>query len=347
VKTGVAGTGVVGLLRGAAPGKTVLLRADMDALPLPEENDVAYRSTVTGAMHACGHDGHVAMLLGAARVLAGERDRLRGNVKLCFQPAEEGPGGAEPMIREGVLREPEVDAAFGLHLWNSLDAGQLGVGAGPKMAAADEFTLTIEGSGGHGAYPHQTVDPILVAAQVVTALQAIVSRAVSPLQAAVVTVGSIQAGFAPNIIPRTARLTGTLRSYREDVRQLLARRVKEVAEGVAQAFAAQVRFEYRQGYPPTVNDAAMAAFAAEQAASVFGAANVIDPEPSMGGEDMSYYLREVPGAFLFLGSRNPDRGLDAPHHSPRFDFDEAVLPAGAETLARLARSYLGGDPHLA
>jgi amidohydrolase len=340
VRTGVAITGVVGLLRGAHPGRTLLVRADMDALPLPEEGDAPYRSEVAGVMHACGHDGHVAMALGAALVLAGMRQRLHGNVKFCFQPAEEGPGGAERMIAEGVLSEPAVDAAVGIHLWNWLDCGQVGIGRGPVMAAADGFELVVEGVGGHGAYPHQTVDPVLVAAHIVAAAQAVVSRAVAPLDAAVLSFGTITAGHAFNIIPRVATLSGTLRSFREEVRDLLPRRLREVAEGVAAAFGARVQFRFQPGYPPTVNDPALSAFVAEAVAPIFGADRVIEPEPSMGGEDMSYYLRQVPGVFLFLGSRNRERGLDAPHHSPYFDFDEAALGAGTEVFVRIALSFL-------
>lgn len=340
VRAGVAGTGVVGLLRGARPGKTLLLRADMDALPMPEETDAPYRSTVDGVMHACGHDGHVAMALVAAEVLAGRRADLAGNVKLCFQPAEEGPGGAEPMIAEGVLRDPPVDAALGIHLWNDLDVGRLGIGTGPIMAAEDSFEIEVVGVGGHGAYPSQTVDPVVVASHVVVALQTIVSRNVSALDRAVVSVGTIQAGYAVNIIPRSARLTGTLRSFDAALRELLVERVADVAKGVAGALGARATFTRDPGYPATVNDAAMAAFAATVAATTFGGGNVIDPAPSMGAEDMSYYLREVPGAFLFLGSRNPDRGLDAPHHSSRFDFDEAALAAGTDVFVRTALAYL-------
>lgn len=340
VTTGVANTGVVGLLRGVRPGKTLLVRADMDALPLPEENVVEYRSTAPLAMHACGHDGHVAMALGAARALATLRDRLAGNVKFVFQPAEEGPGGAEPMIREGVLRDPPVDAAIGIHLWNELDVGKIGIGTGPMLAATDDFEITIEGVGGHGAYPHTAVDPVVIASHVVVALQSIVSRNVSPLHPAVVTVGTIQSGYRFNIIPRSAVLTGTLRSYREDVRKLIAERTREVAEGVAASFRARAHFHLNPGYHATINDAAMSAFAAEQASLICGARNVVSPEPSMGAEDMSYFLREVPGTFVFLGSRNPDRKLDAPHHSSLFDFDEAALGAGADLFVRAALAYL-------
>jgi len=340
VETGVAQTGVVGLLRGEHPGKTLLVRADMDALPLPEERDTAYRSTVPDVMHACGHDGHVAMAITAAEVLAGMRDRLHGNVKFCFQPAEEGPGGAEPMIEAGVLREPHVDAAIGIHIWNSLDVGTVGIGTGPMMAATDDFEMEIVGLGGHGAYPHTSIDPIVVAAHVVVALQTIVSRNVSPLHSAVVTVGTIDSGYRFNVIPRSASLTGTLRAYREDVREMLARRVRQVAEGVARAMGATVRFTLNRGYPATVNDAAMSTFAAEQAAAIVGEGRVLDPEPSMGAEDMSYYLREVPGTFIFLGTRNPDTGCDAAHHSTLFDFDEAALPIGADLFVRSALQFL-------
>lgn len=343
VKTGVAKTGVVGLLEGtgsAGSGKTLLIRADMDALPLPEERETVYRSRVEKAMHACGHDGHVAMALGAARALATMRDQLSGNIKFCFQPAEEGPGGAEPMIAEGVLRDPKVDAAIGLHIWNELEVGKMGIGVGPMMAATDQFILTIEGVGGHGAYPHRAVDTVLVASHIIVALQSVVSRNVSPLYSAVVTVGTIESGYAYNIVPRTAKLTGTLRSYRDDVREQLPRRIAELARGVAGAFGARATFELDPGYPATVNDAEMCDLAREQAAHTFGADNVIDPEPSMGAEDMSYYLREVPGTFAFLGTMNPDEGLDAPHHSGLFDFDEAALPAGADFFVRMAQAYL-------
>ena len=299
VQTGVAKTGVVGLLRGEHDGKTLLVRADMDALPLPEEKDTPYRSQAGSVMHACGHDGHVAMALVAAEVLAGMRDRLHGNVKFCFQPAEEGPGGAEPMIAAGVLKDPHVDAAIGIHLWNDLDVGKLGVGTGPMLAAEDEFRITIEGIGGHGAYPSQTVDPVLVASHVVVALQTIVSRNVSALDTGVVTVGTIQAGYARNIIPRTASMTGTLRSYTDDVRTTLVRRVREVATGVAGALGATVQFVHEPGYPATVNDKEMSAFAAEVSEPIFGSGNVIPARSQHGCRGHELLPSRSAGHFRF------------------------------------------------
>jgi len=340
VRTGVAKTGVVGLLRGAQPGKTLLVRADMDALSLTEEVDRPWKSTVPGSMHACGHDGHVAIALSAARVLAARRERLKGQVKFVFQPAEEGPGGAEPMIAEGVMRDPPVDAAIGLHIWNGLEAGTLGIGSGPMMAASDEFRILVEGVGGHGAYPHTAVDPVLAAAHIVVALQTIVARNVSPLEPAVVTVGIVRAGTRFNIIPRTAELVGTLRAYSTETREFLIRRVSEIARGVAEAQGAKIQLHIERGYPPTVNDQGMSAFCTEVAAGVFGRERVVLPERSMGGEDMSYFLKLVPGCFMFLGSMNKAKGLDAPHHSPLFDFDEDVLPLGVETFVRVAEAYL-------
>ena len=344
LRTGVARTGVVGLLDSGRPGPTLLVRADMDALPLSEDTRKEYASEVDGRMHACGHDGHVAMALGAARVLAARRERLKGRVKFVFQPAEEGPGGAQPMIAEGVLQDPRVDAAVGLHLWNDLEVGRLGIGRGPIMAATDEFHARVEGVGGHGAYPHDAVDPVLAAAAAVVALQSIVARNLSPVEPGVVTVGQLHAGTAINIIPRHAELSGTVRSYTEGARKLLLERVGQVIETIAAAYGARASVRIERGYPATVNDDAMASFCAGVARSIFGEAGVIDPERSMGAEDMSYYLREVPGCFMFLGSRNSAKGCDAPHHSPLFDFDEDALPLGCETLVRVSEAYLGGEP---
>ena len=340
VRTGVAKTGVVALLEGGGPGKTLLVRADMDALPLSEETGREYASEIPGCMHACGHDGHVAMALGAAQVLSQRRERLKGRVKFVFQPAEEGPGGAEPMIAEGVLERPRVDAAIGLHLWNDLDVGLLGIGRGPIMAATDEFHARIEGVGGHGAYPHETVDPVLAAAHVVVALQSIVARNLSPIEPGVVTVGKLHAGTAINIIPRCAELSGTVRSYSDAARELQLRRVEEIVKGVAAAHQASADVRIERGYPATSNDPEMASFCSQVASAVFGRAQVIEPERSMGAEDMSYYLREVPGCFMFLGSKNAKKGLTAPHHSPLFDFDEDALPLGVETLIRITEAYL-------
>jgi amidohydrolase len=281
------------------------------------------------------------MLLGAAEVLAGRRDRLRGSVKLVFQPAEEGPGGAEPMIRAGVLIDPPVDAALGLHLDNSQPVGTIGLRAGPVMAAADHITLVVRGDGGHGAFPHQTVDTVLVAAHLVTALQAIAAREVAPTTPVVVTIGTIHGGFRANVIAPEVRLEGTVRSFDAKLRGELAGRIERIARGVAAAFRAEVESRYELGYPATVNDPAMTALVGRAAATVVGAAGVRAEELIMGGEDMAYFLAEVPGCFAFIGSANPARGLDHPHHSPRFDFDEAALPVGVQVLVRATEAYLG------
>lgn len=337
----MCGTGTVALVRGERPGPTLLIRADMDALPVQEENRVPYASRVPGLMHACGHDGHVAIALGAAKVLHSLRHRLAGTVKFMFQPAEEGPGGAGPMLEAGVLRHPRVEAAFALHLWNELPVGRAGIRPGPVFAAADEFEMIVEGRGGHGAAPHQTVDPVVAAAHVVTACQTVVSRRVDPSSSAVVTFGQIQGGTRHNIIPDQVRLTGTLRSYEEPVRRLLAREVPRVARRTAAALGAGLRYAYRPGYPATVNDSEMTRRVREVAGEVLGPQGAQECRPTMGAEDMSLILREVPGCYFFLGSANRRRGLHHPHHSSRFDFDEAALAAGVEIWVRLALRYLG------
>ncbi len=341
VQTEVAKTGVVALLRGARPGRTLLLRADMDCLPVPEATGAPYASQRPGLMHACGHDGHVAMLLGAAEVLVGRRARLAGTVKLVFQPAEEGPGGAEPMIQAGVLETPRVDAAFGLHLLNDYPVGTVALRPGPLMAATDRISLVVRGRGGHGAAPHQTVDSILVAAHVVTALQAISAREVAPTMPVVVTIGTIHGGFRYNVIAPEVELTGTVRSFDAKLRQELPGRIERIARGVASAFGAEVEARYEFGYPATVNDPGMTELVQQVATGVVGEGGVVTMAPLMGGEDMSYFLEAVPGCYAFIGSANAGRGLDHPHHSPRFDFDEAALPIGVQVLVRAAERFLG------
>lgn len=341
VQTGIAGTGVIGLLRGARPGRCVLLRADMDALPIEEENDVPYRSRVAGVMHACGHDGHTAGLLMVARLLAERRDQLAGIVKFCFQPCEESPpGGAKPMIEAGVLEEPHVDACFGLHLWQSLPVGTIGVVPGPAMANSDRFRIVVRGRGGHAAQPHLTVDSVAVASQIVVALQSVVARNVSPLKPAVVTVGSLHAGTTFNVIADTAELKGTLRSFDPETRRLLPARVEAVARAVAEAMEATVDWEFLEGYPACVNDPAMATLVKTVAADLIGPEHVVEPEPTMGGEDFAYFLQQRPGCFWFVGSRNEARGLTFGHHHPRFDIDEAALPIAIESLTAVALRYL-------
>ncbi|MCC6173761.1 MAG: amidohydrolase [Chloroflexi bacterium] len=342
-RIGVGRTGVLGTLEGARPGKTVLLRADMDALPIEEENDVPYRSMRRGVMHACGHDGHTAMLLGAARVLAARRDRLAGRVKLVFQPSEERfPGGALAMIDDGVLENPTVDAAFSVHLTNSSPAGTVQVCPGPAMASADSFTVVVNGRGGHASRPHQAVDSVLIAAKIVTTLHTIVSRNVDPLRPAVVTVGTIKAGEAENVIPERATLAGSVRSFDQEMRELLARRIHEVATGVATALGGSADVSYEYGYPPLVNDPAMTALVAEVARDLVGADKVLTTPPVMASEDMSYFLQKAPGCQFRLGGANEARGLTWTNHHPRFDVDdEAALPVGAALFVAIVERFLG------
>jgi amidohydrolase len=341
VKTGIARTGVVGILRGTQGGKTVLLRADMDGLPVTEASGAAYSSQNTGVMHACGHDGHTAILLTAARVLASQRDRIQGTVKFAFQPAEElPPGGAKGMIAEGVLENPRVDAVFGLHLWNGLPVGKIGVEGGPIMASVDRFDVVIKGVGSHGAYPHLGVDPLVVGAQMISALQTVVSREMPPLAPVVVTIGKFQGGTAFNVIPARAELSGTVRTVDAELRQSMPARLERIVRGVSSAMRADCEFSYEFGYPVTVNDPRMAQFAQQVAAGIVGEANIVAAGMSLGAEDMSYFLEAVPGCYMRLGSGNAEKGLIHPHHSALFDFDEAALPIGVELLTRVARAFL-------
>ena len=340
VQQGIAGTGVVGLLRGSGEGRTLLLRADMDCLPLQEENAVEYASVHQGKMHACGHDGHTAVLMMVARKLAQRNRDFRGNIKLVFQPAEEGGNGALAMIRAGVLENPKVDTALGLHLYNNLPVGEIGLCEGPIMAGIDEFHLTITGTGGHAAFPHQTVDPIVVSAQVITALQTVVSRNVDPLKAAVVTVGALHAGEAFNIIPGKAEMKGTARYF--DPPQLGEQFpvwIERVIRGVTEAFGATYELKYERLAPPVVNDAATAQFIRKVSAEIVGELRVHFQEQLMISEDMAYFLEEVPGCFFFVGSANPTRGLIHPHHSPKFDFDESSLEIGVRVFLRAVERY--------
>ena len=336
-KNGVGKTGIVGVIRAKrAEGPSILLRADMDGLPVDEVAGRPYGSTHAGRMHACGHDGHMAMLLGAAKILAGSRDRLRRDVVLCFQPAEEGAGGAEAILGSGVLEEHRVGEAYGLHLWSAFPSGTIQVRPGPTMAAQDEFAATFVGRGGHGALPHAAVDPVVAASLGIVALQSVVSRSIDPIRSAVVTIGSLHAGRAANVIPDDATMHGTMRSFHEDVRETLRRRVREVLEGTAAASGCRLDFTLYPGFPAVVNDPAAVDAVRRHAAEVVGPSHVIEPDPMAAAEDFAYFLKRVPGAFTFIGARNDAAGITAPHHSPRFDIDEAALPIGAELLARVA-----------
>lgn len=339
-RTGVGRTGVLATVRGGHAGKTVLLRADMDALPIHEENETAYRSQTPGKMHACGHDCHTSILLGISKKLVEIAPALKGSVRLCFQPAEEQGGGALAMIADGALEKPRPDAAFGLHVWQDLDLGKIGVTPGPWMAAVDEFTVTVRGKGAHAAMPHFGVDPVLCLAHMVSALQAIASREVSPLKEVVVSVTQMKAGSAFNIIPESAWVNGTCRVFDDEVWNELPGRFERIVRGVADAFGCRVEVEYVRHNRPTVNDPAMTAIAREAAIELVGEANVLDDVRTMGGEDFSAFLSEVPGCFIAVGSRNESRGLHWGHHHPRFDVDEACLALGAEVLLRTARKFL-------
>ncbi|MEA5517068.1 M20 family metallopeptidase [Nodularia sp. UHCC 0506] len=342
-ETGIAQTGIVATIKGSKPGaeKVLAIRADMDALPIQELNEVPYKSQHDGVMHACGHDGHTAIALGTAYYLQQHRHNFSGTVKIIFQPAEEGPGGAQPMIAAGVLKNPDVDAIIGLHLWNNLPLGTVGVRAGALMASVECFNCTILGKGGHGAMPHQTIDSIVVAAQIVNALQTIVARNVNPIDSAVVTVGELHAGTKLNIIADKARMSGTIRYFKPDFKGFFNQRVEQIIAGVCQSHGAKYDLEYWSLYPPVINDADIAALVRSVAEEVIETPMGIVPEcQTMGGEDMSFFLQEVPGCYFFLGSANPEKNLAYPHHHPRFDFDETALAMGVEIFVRSVEKFL-------
>lgn len=341
VRTGLAQTGVLGILHGNGGGKTVLLRADMDGLPIEEASGAPYASQNHGVMHACGHDGHTAILLTVAKLLAQHRQQFSGTVKFAFQPAEElPPGGAKGMIDAGVLEHPKVDAVFGLHLWNGLPVGKIGVDEGPIMASVDRFDVIIKGVGSHGAYPHTGVDPIVVGSHVIVALQTVVSREVPPLAPVVVTVGKFQGGTAFNVTPSQAELSGTVRTVDARIRQEMPARLERLVRGITSGMRAEYVFNYAFGYPVTVNDLNRTQFARQVAARIVGDANVVSAGMTMGAEDMSYFLEAVSGCYLRLGSGNPDKGLIHPHHSALFNFDEAALPIGVELLSQITLACL-------
>jgi amidohydrolase len=337
VKTGVGRTGVVAVKAGRGGGRCVMLRADMDALPVDEANDVPYKSRHPGQMHACGHDGHVAIGLEVARRLA--RLSLPGAVKFAFQPAEEISSGAEAMIRDGLLDAPPVEAAFGIHLWNDLPAGTIGLMPGPVMASVDEFEITILGRGGHAAAPHQTIDPVLIAAHVVTGLQSLIARRRNPFEEGVVSITQMSAGHAFNVIPGRADLRGTVRTFGGKFWEEAQRLVEETTRGIAGAFGASAEVRYRRLSGPLVNDETMTALMKDVGEEIVGKERVIDGVRTMGGEDMSYFLRKVPGCFAFVGSAPPGKTA-SPHHSPTFDIDEDALPIAVELLTRTLVRYV-------
>ncbi len=336
VKRNVAKTGVVGLIKGKYPGKTVLLRADMDALLIEEEADIPYKSQVPGKMHACGHDGHTAGLLGAAMILNELRDELHGNVKLIFQPAEENQGGALPMIEEGVLDNPKVDAAFACHLWGSIKEGTVHVKHGYAMAAPDIFRLKVIGKGGHAAMPHLTVDPIMISMQVMNSMQMIISRKVNPLQPAVLSFTSIHGGTTHNVIPNEVEIMGTIRSFDKELREWIPQTMENVLKGITESQGASYQFELIKRYPPLFNNHEMTDLVSNSVAKIIGEENVLEaPEANMGGEDFAYFAERVPSSFYFVGIA-PNAEEAVSHHHPKFAWDDKNLLIVSQTLAQIA-----------
>ncbi|PIE54480.1 MAG: peptidase M20 [Dethiosulfovibrio peptidovorans] len=319
-------------------GRCIALRADIDALAVQEERDVPYRSVNDGAMHACGHDAHIAMLLGAASILKEMENELPGRVRLLFQHAEEVGAGAKELVENGVLEG--VDVVFGQHIWSPVSSGYMTYCEGPTMASADKFELKIQGKGGHGSMPHLSMDPVIAACSVVSAWQTIVSREVDPLQAAVISVGEIKSGSVFNAIPDSATVSGTTRTFDTSVRETIAKRMEEIAVAVCSGLRCQADFTYTFMLPPTVNDRDFTRFAVKVARSVLGEDKVLEAKPTMGAEDFSYYLQERPGTFMFLGTGNPDKDMTYPQHHPKYCVDDDVLPLGAAVAASVAWAYL-------
>lgn len=338
VRTQIAGHGVMGFLDTGRPGKNLLIRADMDALPITEKTNLPFMSEHEGNMHACGHDAHMAMVLGAAKLICGFSENLSGTIRFIFQPAEEGPGGALPMIDAGVMDNPKVDYSVGCHMWPDIPEGKVGVRDGVMMAAMDQFEITIIGKGGHGAMPHQCVDALEVGCQVVNALQRITSRQMNPLMPTVVTIGSFHAGTAFNIIPDTAEMQGTTRTFDRDIWDSWPQRLEKIIGGVCSSMNAEYKLDFNKGFPPVVNEPTMSDIVRRCAQATAGKENVIIPDPSMGGEDMAYYLERSKGCFFCLGTGHSG---GYPIHNARFDFNEKVLAIGVEIYCRTALELLG------
>lgn len=341
VRRGVGQTGVVGLLRGKMPGPTIGLRADMDALPIQDQKETSYRSTVIGKMHACGHDAHTSILMGAAQFLSQQGRPEKGNIAFVFQPAEEGLGGASAMIKDGLFSAYGIDAMAGLHVYPGVPTGQITAVRGVSCAAADRIRINIIGRGGHAAHPHQAVDSVAVTAEVLSALQHIASRQVDPLDSVVITIGKIQGGSASNVIAPEVELLGTVRTLNPALREQMPGRIETVLKGVTMALGASYEFDYHFGYPSIVNDDQMVDCLLATSEQVLGEGKYQLTKPSMGGEDFSYYTEHVPGVFFRLGVGNPEKQSTYPLHHPMFDIDEDALPIGIAMLSALARNYLG------
>ena len=335
----IAKTGATGLVEGGGPGRCVLWRADMDALPVPEKSALHYASKTEDVMHACGHDTHMAIGLGIAEALMSRRETLAGSVRFVFQPAEEAAGGAQACIADGVLDSPNVDVALGLHISADVPFGAINVAPGPFFAAPTAFRIVIEGRGGHAAAPHQSIDAVVVAAHVITALQTVVSRSMAPSDPAVLTVGKIAGGFRGNVIAESATMTGTIRSYTDPVREAMLQRTEKITAGVCAAFGASYTFTHQTSCPPLVNDPKIAAYVREQAEEYFGRENIL-AAPSMGAEDMSVFLEQRPGCYFWLGARNEAKGIAGRHHDPAFVIDEDALLVGVEFGLRLIEGQL-------
>ena len=341
VRRGWAKTGVVGLLAGQRPGKTVAIRADMDALPLEEANIVPYASKEKGKMHACGHDAHVAILLGVAKFFSSIPNQVKGNIKWIFQPAEEGGGGGRVMVEEGVLDSPKVDAIFATHVFPFLSMGKVGIYEREGLAAMDRFTIRVIGKGAHAATPHVSKDPILAVGHLITQLHSIVSRNINPLDSAVVTIGKVHGGTAFNVIPDAVELSGSIRSLDPQVRLELKRRIEQITQGIGSSFAMDYRLDFEDGYPALVNEPEMSQLVASACAKGIGMENVEILRPFMGSEDFAYYLQRCPGSFFRLGVRNETKGIIHSYHTSLFDIDEEVLPFGVEMFVRIIDQYLG------
>ncbi len=334
-------TGVVGIIKGSNPGKTIALRADIDALPIEENTGLDFSSKHDHAMHACGHDGHITMCLGAAKILSKHREDISGNVKFIFQPAEEGPGGAKMLIEKGVLKNPDVDAVVGLHIWPELPLNSIGVTGGPIMAAADRFDIEVIGKGGHGAIPELSIDPIYAASQLVNTLQSIVSRESSPLESIVLSNCMFHGGDAFNIIPNSVKISGTTRYHNPSFSKTLPKRMDEVVKGVCNTLRCNYEFKYSHWYPVTLNDSDFYKFFKVVAEDVLGTDKVIElKNPSMGAEDFSFYLEKVPGIYFFLGTRDEENGFDKPIHHPEYNFSEDILKTGVELFCNTVLKYL-------
>lgn len=342
VTNGLAKTGVLALIEGVDPGPCILLRFDMDALPIVEQNLTDYTSINSGVMHACGHDGHVAIGLTVARILSNHRQDFKGSIKLLFQPAEEGAGGAESMISSGSLKNPEVVRCLGLHIWNEKPLGWLGISSGPVMASAGSFTIRLTGKGGHAAMPHLTIDPVVAAAQVIVAAQTITSRNTDPKLACVISFCAIRSGEAFNIIPNQVEMKGTLRAFEPEVKEIATKRLQEIANGIGEAMGCTVEFLFESITNAVINDPQVTSIVKRAAENIFPDF-LIDwsGQTTMASEDFSFYQKEIPGTFFFVGSANSTLGYTYSHHHPRFDFDEKVLPIGAALMAQAAVDLLG------